>query len=133
MGKMEVDRHGFKIEEHVFHRYFSLYTIGLRYYPELFNLLEQHPDPENPRTISSNMNVVFAILRYQEMTKDLVSLQAVSQVSKTEGNISCEVKELQKIIDTLEHLQYMIAHDPSVAKNAQVVKDKILDLDHFRK
>lgn len=35
MGKMEVDRHGFKIEEHVFHRYFSLYTIGLRYYPEL--------------------------------------------------------------------------------------------------
>ncbi|MFT8465280.1 hypothetical protein [Liquorilactobacillus satsumensis] len=133
MGKMEVDRHGFKIEEHVFHRYFSLYTIGLRYYPELFNLLEQHPDPENPRTISSNMNVVFAILRYQEMTKDLVSLQAVSQVSKTEGNISCEVKELRKIIDTLEHLQYMIAHDPSVAKNAQVVKDKILDLDHFRK
>ncbi|MFT8548751.1 hypothetical protein, partial [Liquorilactobacillus satsumensis] len=112
---------------------FSLYTIGLRYYPELFNLLEQHPDPENPRTISSNMNVVFAILRYQEMTKDLVSLQAVSQVSKTEGNISCEVKELRKIIDTLEHLQYMIAHDPSVAKNAQVVKDKILDLDHFRK
>ncbi|KRL04015.1 hypothetical protein [Liquorilactobacillus oeni] len=133
MEKMEVDRHGFKNEEHVFHRYFALYTIGLRYYPDLFNMLEKHPDPENPRTISSNINLVFAILRYQEMTKNLVSLQAVSQTGKNEENIITEVKELRKIIDTLEHLQYVIAHDPSITKSAKVIKDRIFDIDHFRK
>ncbi|GAJ27284.1 hypothetical protein JCM15457_2259 [Liquorilactobacillus sucicola DSM 21376 = JCM 15457] len=133
MSEKKVDRYGFGIEEHVFNRYFAGYTIALRYYPELFNLIEKHPDIENTRTISSNMNVVFAILRYQEMTKDLVNLQAVSNSNETDEKISQEVQELREIIDVLEHLKYTIAHDPEGTHGGTAIKDKILDLDNFRK
>ncbi|KRL37158.1 hypothetical protein [Liquorilactobacillus uvarum] len=133
MSEQKLDRYGFGIEEHVFHRYFAGYTIALRYYPELFSLIERHPDIENVRTISSNMNIVFAILRYQEMTKDLVNLQAVSDSNETDEKISEEVQELREIIDVLEHLKYTIAHDPEATHEVAVTKDKILDLNHFRK
>ncbi|KRL00271.1 hypothetical protein [Liquorilactobacillus capillatus] len=133
MSEQEVDRFGFGIEEHVFNRYFSRYTITLRYYPELFNLIEKHPDIENTRTISSNMNIVFAILRYQEMTKDLVNLQAVSNTNETDDKISEEVRELREIIDMLEHLKYTIAHDPEASHGGTAIKEKVLDLNHFRK
>lgn len=133
MSEQKLDRYGFGIEEHVFNRYFPGYTIALRYYPELLNLIEKHPDIENVRTVSSNMNIVFAILRYQEMTKDLVNLQAVSDVNETDEKISEEVQELREIIDVLEHLKYMIAHDPEATREIAATKDKILDLNHFRK
>lgn len=94
----KVDRFGFKNEEQVFHRYFPLYTVALRYYPEIYSLLEKHPDLENPRTISSNFNIIFAIIRYQTMVKNLVNLQAVSEADE---DVLQEVKELRKVIDTL--------------------------------
>ncbi|EJF00567.1 hypothetical protein [Liquorilactobacillus mali] len=126
----KVDRFGFKNEEQVFHRYFPLYTVALRYYPEIYSLLEKHPDLENPRTISSNFNIIFAIIRYQTMVKNLVNLQAVSEADE---DVLQEVKELRKVIDTLDKLKYQIAHNPSSVKKAILVKDKVLDFKSFSK
>lgn len=131
MKEEQVDHYGFKIEEHVFHRYFPHYTISLHHYPELFNLIEQEPDPENPKTISSNLNIVFAIIRYQEMVKELVDLQAVSQTADAVQKIEKEVQILRKLIDFLEKLKFMIAHDPQKVGN-DILQDKILDLGDFR-
>jgi hypothetical protein len=128
----DVDRFGFRCEEHVFHRYFPRYTISLRYCPELFNLIERNPDQENPRTISSNINVVFAILRYQEMVEELVNLQAVSQVPERIEKIRREVDELREIIDSLEHIKCMIAKDPEKFQKSLSDQEKILDLNDFR-
>lgn len=124
MGKQKIDKFGFKTEEQVFNRYFPLYTVALRYYPEIYALLEKHSDLENPRTISSNINIVFAIIRYQTIVKNLVSLQAVGEVDE---DVSQEIKELRNIIDVLDNLKYQIAHNPSSVKNAIIIKDKILD------
>ncbi|KRL08093.1 hypothetical protein [Liquorilactobacillus hordei] len=126
----KVDRFGFKNEEQVFHRYFPVYTVALRYYPEIYSLLEKSPDLENPRTISSNFNIIFAIIRYQSMVKNLVNLQAVSEI---EEDVSQEVNELRKVIDTLDKLKYQIAHNPASVKKAILVKDKILDFKNFSK
>jgi hypothetical protein len=128
----DVDRFGFRNEEHVFHRYFPRYTVSLRYCPELFNLIERNPDQENPRTISSNINVVFAILRYQEMVEELVNLQAVSQIPEKIEKIRREVSELREIIDSLEHIKYIIAHDPEKVQKVLSAQEKILNLNHFR-
>lgn len=132
MGKENLDRFGFKTEEHVFHRYFPRYTISLHHYPDVFHLIEQKPDPENPKTISSNLNIVFAIVRYQEMVQELVDLQAVGRSGNDAEKIEKDVKILRKLIDRLEQLKFSIAHDPDAIKQDIELQEKVLELDNFR-
>jgi hypothetical protein len=66
------------------------------------------------------------------MVEELVNLQAVSQIPEKIEKIRREVSELREIIDSLEHIKYIIAHDPEKVQKVLSAQEKILNLNHFR-
>ena len=116
-------------EEHIFERYYSEYTIKLWHYLEFFDLLENCQDPENFKTVSSTLNIKFALVRYQKILSDISYRGLVTDNLKKKQKIEERVLYLEKIISVLKIFEKKISENPDLCKQTKIKRTKILNID----
>ncbi|WP_235807209.1 hypothetical protein [Liquorilactobacillus cacaonum] len=119
-------------EEKVFERYYGEYTVKLWYYPEIFDLLENCQDPENFKTISSTLNIKFALARYRKILKDIPCLTSVTSDSKDSNEkreIIKKIDRLEEIISILVVFENKISKNPELHEQVKKIRNDILNID----
>ncbi|KRN27294.1 hypothetical protein IV36_GL001020 [Liquorilactobacillus mali] len=119
-------------EEQVFERYYGDYTIKLWHYPEFFSLLENCQDSGNFKTISSTLNIKFALVRYQKILSDVSYLKSVSsEVSKWGKKQKMEehIFNLEKMVAVLKIFEKKIDENPNLCKQTTLKRADVLNID----
>ncbi|EJF01960.1 hypothetical protein [Liquorilactobacillus mali] len=119
-------------DEQVFERYYGNYTIKLWHYPEFFSLLENCQDSGNLKTISSTLNIKFALVRYRKILSDVSCLKSISsEVSRWEKKQKMEehIFNLEKMIAVLKIFEKKIDENPNLCKQTRLKRANILNID----
>ncbi len=119
-------------EEQAFERHYGNYTIKLWHYLELFDLLENCQDPENFKTISSTLNIKFALMRYQKILNYILRSESItSELNslKKKRKIKEQVLQLEKMIAVLKIFEKKINEEPDMCRQIKIKKANILNID----